>query len=62
MSEVMEALKELIEMGVLEAARDEAGNVIRRNGEIVWATVPDERLTEEQKAYVELLRCETELN
>ena len=62
MSEVMEALKELIEMGVLEAARDEAGNVIRRNGEIVWAAVPDERLTEEQKAYVELLRCETELN
>jgi hypothetical protein len=62
MSEVIEALKELIEMGVLEAARDEVGNVIRRNGEIVWAAVPDERLTEEQKAYVELLRCETELN
>ena len=56
MSEIIEELKELIKMGVVEAARDEDGNVIRRNGEIVWAAVPDERLTEEQKAYLELLR------
>ena len=43
-------------MGVVEAAKDESGNIIRRNGEIVWAAVPEERLTEEQKAFLKL-RC-----
>jgi hypothetical protein len=49
-------------MGILEEARDKSGNIVRRNGEIVWRLVPNERLTEEQKAYLELLDSDAELN
>jgi len=62
MNDFIEARKELTEMGILEEARDESGNIIRRDGEIVWRLVPYERLTEEQKAYVELLESDAELN
>ena len=54
MNEILKALKELIEIGAVEAARDEDGKVFRRNGEIVWAAVPPERLTKEQKALLNL--------
>ena len=62
MNDFIKARKELTEMGILEEARDKSGNIIRRNGEIVWRLVPHERLTEEQKAYVELLESDAELN
>jgi hypothetical protein len=62
MSDFIKARKELTEMGILEEARDKSGDIVRRNGEIVWRLVPNERLTEEQKAYLELLDSDAELN
>ena len=62
MSDFIKARKELTEMGIVEEARDKSGNIIRRNGEIVWRLVPNERLTEEQKAYLEWLNSDAELN
>lgn len=62
MSDFIKARKELTEMGILEEARDKSGNIIRRNGEIVWRLVPNERLTEEQKAYLEWLDRDAESN
>jgi hypothetical protein len=62
MSDFIKARKELTEMGLVEEARDESGKIIRRNGEIVWRLVPYERLTEEQKASLELLESDAEPN
>ena len=62
MNDFIKARKELTEMGIVEEARDKYGNIIRRDGEIVWRLVPHERLTAEQKEYVELLESDAELN
>jgi len=62
MSDFIKARKELTEMGIVEEARDKSGNIICRYGEIVWRLVPSERLTEEQKAYLELLDSDAELD
>jgi hypothetical protein len=62
MNDYIEARKQLTEMGLLEEARDESGDIIYRDGEVVWKPVPYERLTEGQKAYLERMQSDEDID